>query len=110
SRAMFEHYRRLYLPSEADWTNPYASPLLAADLSRLPPALIMTCEFDALRDDGEAYGRRLREADVPCAIVRWIGFPHGQNMFTALRPEARQCFDLLIASIRRAHAVSGRGR
>ena len=104
TRAMLEQYRRMYLPSEDDWSNPYASPLLAPDLSGLPPALILTCEFDALRDEGEAYGYRLREAGVPCTIVRWAGYPHGQNMFTALTPEARHCFDLIIAALKRAHS------
>jgi acetyl esterase len=104
---MLDHYRRLYLPAHDDWAHPYASPLLAPDLSGLPPALIITCEFDALRDEGEAYGYRLREAGVPCTMVRWLGYPHGQNMFTALTPEARHCFDLIVSALRRANA-SGR--
>src|SRR5205823_7741504 len=107
NREMLEQYRRMYLPSEEDWAHPYASPLHAPDLAGLAPALIMTCEFDALRDGGEAYGYRLREAGVPATIVRWPGYPHGQNMFTALTEEARHSFALLIAAIRAASSGGG---
>src|SRR5581483_4465813 len=49
-----------YLPPEVDRTHPYVSPLLAQDLSGLPPATILTCEYDPLRDDGNHYAERLR--------------------------------------------------
>ena len=51
------------VPDPADWTNPYASPLLATDHANLPPACITTCEYDPLRDEGERYGARAT-ADV----------------------------------------------
>jgi acetyl esterase len=108
TRSAFEQYRRYYLTSETDWAHPYASPLLAPDLQGLPPALLMTCDLDALRDDGEAYGQRLREAGVPCTVIRWVGYPHGTNMFGALTVEARHSLDFIVAALRRANTCGGR--
>lgn len=66
-----------YLGPDGEASHPHAAPLQAADLSRLPPALILTAEFDPLRDEGEAYGDRLRQAGVAATIVRWPGVNHG---------------------------------
>jgi acetyl esterase len=65
-----------YLSSVADVHDVRASPALAADLSGLPPAFVMTTEFDALRDDGEAYAFALVKAGVPVQLRRYLGVPH----------------------------------
>jgi len=73
-----------YLHDQRDGQNPYASPLLG-DLQSLPPALVMTAEFDPLRDEGEAYAERLRQAGVSARTVRYDSMPHTWTDFPQLK-------------------------
>jgi acetyl esterase len=66
-------FRKQYLNSEDDRKNPYVSPLLADDLTGLPPALIITGEYDVVRDDGKAYTTRLKQEGVSVRYKCFVG-------------------------------------
>lgn len=76
-------YLALYMRTERDLQNPYFSPLLAPDLSSQPRTLIITAEFDPLRDEGEAYAKRLCEAGASVTLHRVPDALHG---FLSLPP------------------------
>lgn len=77
TRSEMEWFRSQYLPDEKDWVHPYASPLLAEDHAGLPPAMIITAQFDPLRDEGEAYAHKLHEDGVPVDLVSYQAVIHG---------------------------------
>lgn len=72
-----ENYLLLYENSKEDRQNPYFSPLMEKDLSNMPDTLILTAEFDPLRDEGEEYGKRLEEAGNYVEIHRIPNALHG---------------------------------
>lgn len=83
--AQIEWYRNQYLPDDDAGEDPLASPHLAASLSDLPPACVVTAEMDLLRDEGEHYGHALEAAGVAVTIYRAPGMFHGFfNMDAAL--------------------------
>jgi acetyl esterase len=82
-----------YLNSESEADNPLVSPLRAKDLRGLPPALIITAEYDILRDEGELYGERLVEAGVPTKVVRYDGMNHGFFQMYGIVDKAKQALE-----------------
>ena len=76
-----------YTTDEAERDQPTASPLRASlnQLAQLPPALVITAEADVLRDEGEAYANKLRQAGVPVVATRYQGIIHDFVMLNALR-------------------------
>ncbi|WP_189055597.1 alpha/beta hydrolase [Longimycelium tulufanense] len=77
----------LYMSATEESDHPYAAPLLAPNLSKLPPALILTAEFDPVRDEGEEYGNRLRTVGVEARVHRHEGMIHGFFLLSGI-PEA----------------------
>jgi len=92
-----------YLPSDSDYSNPYIAPLRAHDLKGLPPALIMTAEYDPLRDEGEKYADMLAAAGVTVTAKRCDGLMHGFLMQRLRVKRAARAFDELCDAV--AHAV-----
>jgi acetyl esterase len=83
-------FQEIYFSNQAEQLHPYAAPSLAADLPGLPAALIITAECDPLRDGGEEYGQRLREAGVPARVSRYKGMVHGFMYMGHLAPQKVQ--------------------
>ena len=77
TQPMMEWFWNHYLADPADGDNELASPLRAASLENLPPATVITAEFDPLRDEGEAYAQQLSEAGVKTQMTRYDGVFHG---------------------------------
>lgn len=77
TRQKLIQYLDLYESDQKDRQNPYFAPLLAADLSHQPRTLILTAEFDPLRDEGEAYGKKLSDAGNEVEIHRLADALHG---------------------------------
>jgi acetyl esterase len=84
-----DNFERHYLPPGTDATDPRVSILLAPDLSGLPPAYVATAGFDPLRDEGEAYALRMREAGTQVALRRHPGLIHGFANLTAVSRSSR---------------------
>lgn len=90
--AGLQPFNAFYLDSGADPDDPRVSPIKRADLSGLPPALIITAEYDPLRDEGELYGQRLEEAGVPTTVTRYPGAGHGFVQHFSWLPEYHRAF------------------
>lgn len=85
--------------------NPLVGPLAVEDLSKLPPAHVVTSDFDVLRDEGIAYAERLLEAGIKTTHTHYMGTAHGFLSLPALYPNAEQAFDEIAAAIREGLAA-----
>ncbi|CAM2190652.1 acetyl esterase [Burkholderia cepacia] len=88
----------MYLTDPADGGSPRVSPLQAASLEGLPPATLLACEYDPVRDDAHAYAERLREAGVAADFVVLPGMIHACIHLAGVTSAARQVFDVAGAS------------
>jgi acetyl esterase len=86
---MWEHYLR----TPADGHDPRVAPILAPDVSGLPPAIVITAECDLLRDEGERYAERLWKAGVPVKLTRYPGMVHGFIDYRGLVKEGWRALD-----------------
>ncbi|MBO9353963.1 alpha/beta hydrolase fold domain-containing protein [Bordetella petrii] len=89
TRAAMIRFWDEYLAHESEAAHPHASPLRAPDLSGLPPTLLLTAEFDPLRDEGERFAHRLLDDGVPVTLWRHPGLIHGFFRMAALSDAAR---------------------
>ena len=95
-------FREQYLNGEGDYTNPYASPPFAGDLSDLPQALILTGEHDGLREEGQRYATKLSQAGVFVNYYCQRGAGHLSALFARAAPDAREALGLSVAALRAA--------
>ena len=93
TRAAMRYYWDHYLNDAGEARHPLAAPRQAASLANLPPALVVTAEYDPLRDEGEDYGAALVHAGVPVTMRRWLGVNHGFFFFPGLVERATVAVD-----------------
>lgn len=86
-------FNRQWVPDEASWADPRVSPLPAENLHGLPAAVVVTAEHDPLRDEGEAYADRLREAGVTVRSRREPGLVHNFLLLDELSPACAAAAD-----------------
>lgn len=97
-----QSYER-YIPQEVDPQHPYISPL-QGDLSNLPPAFLITGEFDPLRDEGEAYAKRLQQAGVSVKAKRYNGMIHGFFQMGGVIDQGNQAISDVAMTLKEAFA------
>jgi acetyl esterase len=107
--ADIEWFNAQWVPDPAMRRDPRVSPLYAPDLTGLPAAIVITCEHDPLRDQGEAYAERLREAGVPTTLRREQGMVHNFMLWDIISPACAAAADRVASDVHAALTVSFSG-
>lgn len=94
--AGFDWLWEQYLRSPADAENPLAAPAKADTLAGLPPALVLTVEYDVSRDEAEAYAKRLADSGVETESIRFDGLVHGAYWMSGAVPRSSEIYDAVI--------------
>jgi acetyl esterase len=102
SRDLMRWYIEQYAPDAITHRDEALAPLKAMSVHGLPPALVVTCEFDPLLAEGEAYARRLADAGVPTTLLREEGMIHGYFRWAGVTDRAAKTYDDCAAVLRRA--------
>jgi acetyl esterase len=102
TRPLMDWFLGHYFSGPTPRTDPRFAVLRAPDLRGLPPATVVTAEFDPLRDEGESYAARLRAAGVPVELTRVDGMIHGFFGMPALFPQAAAAVDAAASTLRTA--------
>ena len=102
TRANMQWFWDCYLPGVSGAPVPEAAPLRASSLKGLPPAFVLTAEYDVLRDEGEAFARRLNKEGVAVRGTRFQGMNHGFIRMAALFPQADHALTVLSQALRQA--------
>jgi acetyl esterase len=101
-------YASMYISDPEDANHPYVSPIVAADLSGLPPALVVLAEHDSLRDQGQRYADRLLDANVPTNVYCQMGIGHLAGDGARASIDAQESLDVVVAALRGAFRREGR--
>jgi acetyl esterase len=106
TRAAMPYFWGHYVSSPEEGRHPHASPINAASLHGLPPAMVITAECDPIRDQGEAYAHRLRDAGVPVTLRRYDGAIHVFFNMSAVIDSGKQALSDAAAALREAFNAS----
>ena len=94
-------YRKHYLPDKTTWSHPEASPLLwEGDWTKMPPAVIVVGELDVLRSEGQALGKKLRDAGVATETHVMEGQPHPFIAMDGVLDDGKRAITLFVQALK----------
>jgi acetyl esterase len=104
TKELMDWFEAQYADETTDRRDPKYSPIYAESLANLPPALVITAEFDPLVDEGEIYAKKLQEAGTPVTLTRYDGMIHGFYSMAAMLPQGKQAISESANALKKAFA------